>query len=363
MLRDFLSIPASVYRGDPAWIPPLMLERRQALAPDHPYFQHAEWSAWVAYRGETAVGRISAQVDRLHQELHGDATGYFGMLEAIDDAEVFETLFAAAEAWLRERQMQRAVGPFNLGINQEIGLLVEGFETSPYFMMGHAAPYYGPRVEACGYRRATDLLAYEIVPEFEVTPVMARLMRRMRSQVVVRTLDRKHLAEELEILRDIFNDAWSENWGFVPFTHEEFQAVGRELTMLLPRDFIQIAEVDGEPAAFMVMLPNLNEAIRDLHGRLLPFGWAKLLWRLFVRFPRTARIPLMGVRKQYHNTRLGPGLAFMVIYAMRAPAVRKQVKLVELSWILEDNEGMRNIIESIGGRISKRYRMYEKELS
>lgn len=361
-MRDFLAVPWSVYRSDPAWIPPLLLERRQALAPEHPFFEHAEWRAWVAYRGGTPVGRISAQVDRHHLERHGDDSGYFGMLEAIEDDSVFERLFETAESWLAERGMKRVVGPFSLGINQEVGVLVEGFHTPAYFMMGHAAPYYGACVEARGYRQATDLLAYEIIPAFPIPTVMARLMERTRSQVVVRTLDRKRLTEELELLRDIFNDAWSQNWSFVPFTHAEFQAVGKELTMLLPHDFIQIAEVDGEPAAFMVMLPNLNEAIRDLNGRLLPFGWAKLLWRLFVHFPNTARIPLMGVRKRYQNTRLGPALAFRVIHAMREPAFRKHVSLVELSWILEDNEGMRNIIESIGGRVSKRYRMYEKRL-
>ncbi len=363
-LRDFLRVPWSIYHSDPAWVPPLLFERRQALARKHPFFQHAEWQGWVAYRGATPVGRISAQVDALHQEQHGDRSGYFGMLEAIDDDGVFATLFGAAEQWLIARGMRRAVGPFSLGINQEIGLLVEGFETPPYFLMGHAPRYYSPRVESQGYRHTKDLLAYDIIPAFPITRVMSRLMERMHAQgIVVRTLNRKRLADELESLRVIFNDAWSDNWGFVPFTYEEFQAVGKELTLLLPGDFIQIAEVDGEPAAFMVMLPNLNEAIRDLDGRLAPFGWVKLLWRLFVRFPSTARIPLMGVRKQYQNTRLGPGLAFMVIHAMREPALRKGVKLVEMSWILEDNTGMRNIIESIGGRVSKRYRMYEKRLA
>jgi hypothetical protein len=161
----------------------------------------------------------------------------------------------------------------------------------------------------------------------------------------------------------VFNDAWSENWGFVPFTREEFVAVGREMLMLIPTDFIQIAEVDGEPAAFIVLLPNINEAIADLNGRLLPFGWAKLLWRLKVRYPQSGRVPLMGVRRAFHHTRLGPGLAFAVIDAVRQPALREGFREVELSWILDDNEGMRNIIENIGGAVSKRYRMYEKPLA
>jgi hypothetical protein len=181
--------------------------------------------------------------------------------------------------------------------------------------------------------------------------------------VALRPLRRKRADEDLEILRDIFNDAWSRNWGFVPFTAEEFNAVGREMLMLIPDDFIHIAEVDGRPSAFIVLLPNINEAIADLNGRLLPFGWAKLLWRLKVRSPGSGRVPLMGVRREYHNTRLGPGLAFLVIDAIRRAAVGAGMREVEMSWILADNMGMRNIIESIGGTVSKRYRMYEKMLS
>ena len=167
---------------------------------------------------------------------------------------------------------------------------------------------------------------------------------------------------ELEILRDIFNDAWSGNWGFVPFTEAEFNSIGREMLMLIPEDFIQIAEFNGQPTAFIVLLPNLNEAIADLEGRLLPFGWARLLWRLKVRSPVSGRVPLMGVRRAFHNTRYGPGLAFVVIDAARKAAERAGMREVEMSWILEDNMGMRNIIESIGGRVSKRYRMYRKAL-
>jgi hypothetical protein len=193
--------------------------------------------------------------------------------------------------------------------------------------------------------------------------MVALLERLARQGVTLRALRRQRAAEDLEILRDIFNDAWSRNWGFVPFTREEFSAVGREMLMLIPDDFIHIAEVDGRPAAFIVLLPNLNEVIADLAGRLLPFGWAKLLWRLKVRFPHTGRVPLMGVRREYHNTRLGPGLAFLVIDAIRRAAVGAGMHEVEMSWILADNMGMRNIIESIGGTVSKRYRMYEKSLS
>lgn len=361
-LDDFLRVPHALYRDDPCWVAPLAFERREAFSAKHPFFQHAQWQAWVAYRGATPVGRISAQIDQLHEQRYGERAGYFGLIEAPPDEGVFAALFESAEGWLRERDAVRSVGPFNLGINQELGILVEGFETPPYFMMPHSRRYYGDAVEAQGYHRAQDLLAYLIDPEFETTPVMAALLRRLHGRVSLRPLNRKRVDTELEVLRDIFNDAWSQNWGFVPFTQAEFNAVGREMMLLIPDDFITIAEVDGEPAAFIVLLPNLNEAIADLGGRLLPFGWAKLLWRLKVRYPASGRVPLMGVRRRFHNTRFGPGLAFEVIGAARQAAIRAGMREVELSWILDDNLGMRNIIENIGGRVSKRYRMYEKPL-
>ncbi len=361
-LRDFLQLPAVLYAEDANWIAPLGLEQRQRYGRKNPFFQHAKWCGWVAYRNRRAVGRITAQIDQLHLERYRDNTGHFGSLEAEDDPEVFAALFEAAQQWLRSAGMRRVTGPFNLSVNEECGLLVEGFDTPPCIMMGHARPFYGQQIEALGFNKAKDLLAYHMAPDFEAPRVMRSLAERAAGRVLVRPLRRKALGEELELLRDIFNDAWSENWGFVPFTEAEFNEVGKAMTLLLDDDFVQIAEVDGEAAAMIIALPNVNEAIRDLHGRLLPFGWAKLLWRLKVRYPRSGRVPLMGVRKQYQHSRLGPTLAFMLIDALRWPVIRRGIREVEMSWILEDNSGMRNIIESVGGIAYKRYRLYEKPL-
>jgi len=360
--RDFLQLPLALYADDSHWIAPLQFEQKQRYSNKNPYFQHARWSAWVAYREQRPVGRISAQIDQLHLDRYGDSTGHFGSLEAEDDPEVFAALFEAAQGWLRSEGMQRVTGPFNLSINEECGLLVEGFDTPPCIMMGHARPYYAHQIESLGYAKARDLLAYHMAPDFEAPQVMRTLAERASARVRVRRLNRKALADELRVLRDIFNDAWSENWGFVPFTEAEFNEVGKAMTLLLDDDFVQIAEVDGEPAAMIIALPNVNEAIRDLNGRLLPFGWARLLWRLKVRYPRSGRVPLMGVRKKYQHSRLGPTLAFMVIDALRWPVARRGIREVEMSWILEDNSGMRNIIESLGGIAYKRYRLYEKNL-
>ena len=362
-LDRFIRVPCGIFASDPAWIQPLVIERRLHLSTrSNPYFQHARWQAWIAWRGQQPVGRISAQIDALHLEHHNDATGFFGMLDAEDREETFGALLATAERWLRDQGMRRVRGPFNLSINEEMGVLVEGFDTPPVFMMGHARPYYGARIEQCGYRKAVDTLAYMINSDFEASPVMRRLVAASAHRVRVRPLDPKRFDAEIALLRDIFNDAWAENWGFVPFTAAEFLELGRNLRFLVDPELIQIAEVDGEAAAFMVVIPNINEAIRDLRGRLFPFGWLKLLWRLKVRYPSTARVPLMGVRRRYQRTRIGPALAFLVIAACRTPTRQRGVGEVELSWILEDNAGMRSIIESIGGRAYKRYRVYERQL-
>ena len=362
-LKTFIRIPWDIYSDDPNWVPPLIIERKEAFSPKHPYHRHADWCAWMAYRDGHPVGRISAQIDHLHQQRYDNKTGFFGLIEAPDDADVFKALFETAEDWLRDRGMRQVLGPFNLGINQEIGILVDGFETPPYVMMGHSPPYYDSAIENCGYRKSQDLLAYEMDNNTLTIPrVMQALIDRSAKRVNVRFLRHREKKAELEIMREIFNDAWEHNWNFVPFTREEFRAIGKELMMLLPRDFIQIAEIDGEAAAFCVLIPNVNEAIADLNGRLFPSGWAKLLWRLKVGFPKTARVALMGVRQRYQNTRFGPALAYMVIKASMDAGTGRGLERCEMSWVLEHNHGIRNIIESIGGEITKRYRMYEKDL-
>jgi len=358
----FLALPHRLYAADPAWVAPLNLEQRQRFSPANHFFEHARWRAWLACRDGVPVGRITAQIDELHLRQHGDGVGYYGMLEADDDPAVFAALLGAAEGWLRSEGMLRVRGPVNLHINEEIGLLVDGFGTPPFVLMGHARPYYGAAIEAQGYRGVKDLLAYIIRPDFEAPRVMNKLAERASDRVKVRSVRRKHLAEDAAVMLDVFNDAWQNNWGFVPLVAAEWEDTVKTLARLMPDDYIQIAEYDGEPVAFIVALPNLNEAIRDLKGRLLPFGWAKLLWRLKVRHPHSARIPLMGVRQSFQHSRLGPTLAFMVIDAVRKELHARGVTNVEMGWILEDNDGMRNIIETIGGQAYKRYRVYEKDL-
>ena len=360
--RSFLHLPWSLYADDPAWIPPLLLERKEHLSKRNPYFLHATFQSWIARRGNETVGRISAQVDRLHLQRYDDRTGFFGLIEAQDDPEVFQALFDAAQNWLRERGMCRICGPFNLSINEECGLLVKGFDTPPMIMMGHALPYYSGRIEELGFTGAQELLAYRIRADFAAPRHLDALISRLGERVRLRPLRRRHFAEDLAIIKDIFEDAWSNNWGFLPFTTEEFAEMGKNLKLLVPPDYVRIAEVDGEPAAMMVVFPNLNEAIRDLDGRLLPLGWLKVLWRLKVSGVKTGRVPLMGVRRRFQGSRLGATLALMLITSLQTSARGRGMEDVEMSWILESNKGMCNIIESLGGELYKRYRIYQKNL-
>ena len=358
----FIRFPWKIFSDDPNWVPPLLMDRRNALVPGAAIFKHMDFEGWLAFDGKEPVGRISAQIERLNSECGRPDLGYFGMVDAVDDAAVWQALTAQAESWLSERGMKRVHGPFNLGVNQEVGLQVEGFDTPPYFMMGHGRPYYPERLEEQGYKGVQDMLAYEVDTRFEAPPAMLKIIERLGERLVIRPINRKERDKDLAIVCEIFNDAWAENWGFVPWPLEEFLAIGHEMLLLIDDGFIQIAEVDGEPMAFIVLLPNLNEALRDINGRLLPFGWAKLLWRLKVKYPTSGRVPLMGVRRQHHNTRMGAGLAFGVISKVRDEAVARGLNKAEMSWILEDNLGMRSIIEALGAHINKRYRMFEKVL-
>lgn len=361
--KRFIALAHAIYADRPEWRAPLRLERALHLSEKHnPSFEHLEWQAWIAVRDGRDVGRISAQVDTLRRETYDENVGYFGLFECIDDADVAAALLATAEAWLAERGMAAVHGPFNLTINDECGLLIDGFDTPPMAMMPHGHAYYPGHVEAAGYTRATDMIAYWLELPFARPRAMTRLLERYAKRVTVRPIRRKDFAAELERIRDIFNDAWAGNWGFVPLTEAEFSDMGNTLKHILDDELIQIAEVDGVAAAFIVGLPNINEAARDLDGRLSPAGLAKLIWRLKVRFPSSFRVPLMGVRQTYQGGPLGAALAFGVIAAMEHEMMKRGAYASELSWILADNRGMRDIIEAIGGQPYKTYRIYEKRL-
>lgn len=364
-LKTFLDVPFALYAKDPNWVAPLYLERFEHFDPKkNPYFNHAEVALFLAYRGDRPVGRISAQLCRLRSERYKDGIGQFGFLEAEDDPAVFGALTRAAAAWLGQRGLKGMQGPFNFSINDEMGLLIEGFDTPPSMMMGHGLPYYARQLEALGFTKAKDVFAYDYVDSGELPRTLRQAADRALANpdVRIRPLDKKQLMKELEIIHSISNDAWSENWGFVPWTQEEMTTVGNNLKMLVTGDYVAITEYKGKPAAMAVSLPNINEWIHGLNGRLLPFGWASLAWNLLARPPRSVRFPLVGLRKEFHGSRLGGMLALATLARVRDYHVRRGTMKGELSWILEDNMRMRHIIEAFGGRPYKTYRIYEKAI-
>ena len=362
----FIRLPWTLYAEDPAWVPPLLRERRRHLDPAvNPSLRTIEAQLWLARQRGRPVGRISAQVNRAHLARHDDGAGHFGFLETVESEAVAASLLETAEDWLRARGMRRALGPFNFSINEECGLPVDGFEAPPSIMMPHGRPCYPRLIEACGYAKEVDLIAYRIDMAKEAIPEdIRRLVDRTRRGPTVRMrgLRRARLDEDIRCVLDIFNDAWSGNWGFIPFSEAEIAHAARELKPLIAEDSVCIAELDGEPVAFALGLPNLNEAIRDLDGRLLPFGWARLLYRLKFNRIRSGRMPLMGVRRRLHATTVGVGLSFAAIEAVQLAYRRRGVVSAELSWVLEDNTALARILERIGAVPSKTYRIYTRNL-
>ncbi|NPD67578.1 dATP pyrophosphohydrolase [Lichenicola cladoniae] len=360
-LGRFIRLPDRLFRADPYYVPPLHSERRAALTPKgNPFFGHAEVEFWLAWRDGRVVGRISAQQDEL--STNKDA-GQFGMLVAIDDPAVFSALIRTAEAWLRARGLRRVQGPFNLSINEEVGLLVDGFDTPPMLMMPHDPPYADARLRELGYEKAQDLYAYLCDTTAALPPAAAKLVGRgLPANVTLRPMRWDALEADIAALVGIFNEAWVDNWSFAPITKEEVTHMSRALRPLLHDRLVWFAEVDGVPAAFGLCLPNLNEAIRDLSGQLFPFGWAKLLWRLKRSGVRSARVPLMGVSRRFDNSLLGRLLPLHIVEAMRREAVAMGITSVEISWVLENNAPMRHLAEAVGGRNYKTYRVYEKTL-
>ena len=363
LLERFIRVPMHLLANDPAYIAPLMFERREALSAKHnPFFDHADVQFWLARKNGRDVGRISAQIDHLARTDPAAADGYFGMIAAEDDADVFAALFATAESWLRARGRARALGPFNLSINEEVGLLVDGFDTAPMFMMGHDPNYTGRRIEALGYAKAKDVYAYiSDIPVF--TPgVQARLNRPLPAGMVLRPLRMNKFADDVKLLVEILNDAWADNWGAAPVTDAETKHLADSLKLILIPSLVWFLEIDGEAAGFGVLLPNLNDAIFDLKGRLAPFGWAKLLWRLKVKGVKRGRVPLMGVKRKFAKDRRGIFAPFVILDAIRREGVKLGITQAEYGWILEDNMPMRHILENFGARIYKTYRIYGKTL-
>ncbi len=368
--KDFVDLAWTLNKNDPHWIPPLKTEVHSLIDPrTNPWFEHAEARLFLAERDGEVVGRISAQVDQQvlampPEQGGGPGTGHWGMFEAAD-GEVAAELIGRAEDFLRGRRCHRAFGPFSLSIWDEPGLLVSGFDHSPTVMMGHNSPAYQGWIEAAGYRPVKDLYTYDLNITQDMPPLVQRIVAsgERNPRIRIRNVEKNRFDEEAALILGILNDAWSDNWGFVPLSDEEIAYAGKKLKPIVFEDLIRVAEVDEEPVAFMITLPDLNELTRDLNGRLFPFGWAKLLLRLRKPQVRTMRVPLMGVVKRLQSSRLASQLAFMMIEYIRRDAIaRYGATRGEIGWILDDNQGMRAIAETIESKINRVYRVYEKAL-
>ncbi len=365
--RRFLSLVDTIYKDDRHWVAPLRIEVAKLLSPrKNPFFDDGEACFWLAWRGERVVGRISAQINHSHLKLHRDETGHFGFLEAIDDQAVFDALLATAENWLRERGMRRIAGPYSLSINDEVGVLISGFDSSPTVMMAHAPAYYAERLTQAGYRKIKDLHAYRLDVR-AVNEVREQRMRRsaalVRSEgrVTTRCLDADDFDADMRLILDIYNDGWEGNWGFLPVTEREARAVIAAVKPAIRPELAVIAMIDGKPAAMAVALPDINELISDLGGRLFPIGWIKLLWRLKRARPKSARVILAGVRKAYQDSIASGAMISLMLDDLLKAGRAMGLEMFEFSWILEDNVSA-IAISRAGAPLSKVYRIYAKDL-
>ncbi len=362
----FVRVPRLLYRGMPGWVAPLDMERAENFNPKkNPFFRHAEVAFWLAWRGEEPVGRIAASIDQLHIDRYADATGHFGCLDCVDDPALVSGLLRTAEAWLRERGMKRVTGPFNLSINAESGLVTSGFTHRPMFMTPWNPPYLPPHVDAAGYAVAADTMDYDFDVTQPVSAIGSGMLARseLASRVTTRGIRMGQLKADVRIALGLFNDAWANNWGFVPFTDAEIEHAASAMRPVLREVSATFVEIDGVAHAFALGIPNLLEWVDRFDGRLLPFNWVPFAWNVIRARPNAVRIPLMGVSSTYQKSPLGAGLAMMAIEGLHRSGKKRGTRRAELGWVLEQNRPMRRIIERLGGKVSKTYRIYERALA
>ncbi len=360
----FIEFPSVLYTGDTGWTPPLRSEARKHLTPGkNPYFAHAEVMFFTAWKGDTLVGRCSAQIDNEYLRIHQDKIGFFGCFDTIDCPGTASALLNAASNWCAERGMDRIKGPFTLGINEELGVMIEGFDQPSVMMTPYHRPHQARLVEGAGFSKAKDILSWRY--QCGALPVRAQKAYEMTMalpEVRIRPINKRKLDEEMSIVRDVFNDAWSGNWGYVPWTDAEFAKAVEEFRMILEPRMALIAEIDGEPVGIAVCLPNLNEAIRDMDGRLGPIHLAKLLWRIKANTPKSAKLPLLGLRKSIQKKRRYAGLAAAMCAHISHQLNALGISWVELGWTLEDNHAVNAVIKRMGATPMKRHRIFEKTL-
>jgi hypothetical protein len=364
-LDAFLQLPELLYQGDPGFVMPLYMEQRDRLTPGkNPFFEHAEVTCFTAYREGKLAGRISAQIDREHLARHADGCGFYGFFDTVNDPRVGKALVDAAASWVRSRGMRVLRGPFSLSINEEAGTMIEGQTEPSMIMMPYHRAYQDEISLAAGLHKCKDLLSWKyVVGDIPRRAVQAHAEVRAMPEVLLRSVRKANLHEDARIMGDIFNDAWSENFHFVPATEAEGRKMAEDLKLLLDENIALIAEINGAPAAVAVALPNLNEAIHDLRGKLLPFGLAKLIYRLKIQRTKSARLLFLGIRKEFRHKKRYGGLSAAMYVEMAQRGARVGYEWGELGWTLEDNRPVNLGIKMMGAVPYKRYRLYEKSLA
>jgi GNAT superfamily N-acetyltransferase len=358
-LGRFLRVPYGIYGNDPLWVAPILSDRRRVLGPENPFCAHARLALWVATRDGRDVGSIAGIVDDHHNSGRGEATAFFGFFEAVDDPAVSRLLFGAVRAWARALGMTQILGPMNPSINEECGLLVDGFDVPPVVMMTYNPRYYAALFADAGLQRCKDLLAYCIILDDSRLARLERLGARALTRaggVTVRPVDKRRLARDLAKIQEVFNAAWEDNWGFVPMTDAEIDFMAKRLTPLLDEDIVLLAEHGEEPVAFILAVPDFNEALGRLRGHLLSPRLALALpYLLGLKRPRIVRVVAMGIKREYRQR----GIDAALIGRCQRVMLRRGFEICEISWILEDNVLMRRIGEMFGATIYKTYALYQ----
>ena len=361
--KIFVDLEWRLNKDCPNWISPLRMERKKILnTKKNPFFQHAEIELFIAYRGGEPVGRIAAITNENHNNFQNDKAGFWGFFDCIDDQETADALFGAAAAWLTDKGKDQMLGPMNPSTNDEVGILIDGFETAPYMMMTQTHPYYRRLVEGFGHKKARDLYAW-IIPVKEAQANVTEKMRRVSGKIMkkynisLRNMEIKNLKQEIRIIKEIYNDAWSRNWGFVPFTDAEIDNLAKDLKPVADQDLLFFGYKDKKPIAFSLTLPNVNEVLQRIpNGRLFPLGIFKLLFGL--KKTKSVRVLVLGVKKDFQFIGLGS------IFYLKSieNALAKGYTIGEMSWILEDNHTMNRAIEAFGSKKYKTYRIYQYAL-
>jgi GNAT superfamily N-acetyltransferase len=358
-LDAFIKLPWRIYRNEPRWVAPLLFDRKRFLdRKRNPFFKHAEVELFLAWRGDTPVGRISAQVDRHFNEFQHHEWGMFGFFECENDPQAARALLAAAEDWLRARGRDRMVGPMDFTTNDECGLLIDGYDLPPTILTNWHHPYYRELIEGAELVKAMDLYMWslDVANRESVHPAIWRIAAEVESKygITTRNMRKKDMEAEIGRFLEVYNAAWERNWGFVPLTDEEVRHYAKDLKQILDENWAFIAEKDGEPVAAALTLPDYNQVFKHLNGRLLPFGWAKFLW--YKRKIDRVRVFALGAKPEYQHTGVGAKL-----YQMHWDAgERTNQHRGETGWTLETNRPMNRAMERMGGKVIRTYRVYEK---